>query len=64
MFNKKICQGPNGFIAPMCEVHMQYGNSSTKLRSYTSFDLIPLYPMSFDEMSQLRFCPLKYLSIF
>ena len=27
----------------MCEVHLQYGNSTTKWRFYTFFDLIPLY---------------------
>ena len=27
----------------MCEVHLQLGNSTTKWRFYTFFDLIPLY---------------------
>ena len=35
-------QGPKGYIAQMCEVHLQYGNSTTKWPFYTFFDLIPL----------------------
>ena len=36
-------QGPKGYIAQTCEVHLQYGNSTTKWRFCTFFDLIPLY---------------------
>jgi len=35
-----MSQGSKGFIAKMCKVHMQYGNSTTKWRFYK---LIPLY---------------------
>jgi len=40
---KKMFQGPEGYIAQICEVHLQYGNSTTIWRFYTFFDLIPLY---------------------
>ena len=30
-------QCPKGYIAKMCEVHPQYGNSTTKWPSYTFF---------------------------
>ena len=40
-------QGPKGYIAPMCEVHLQYGNSTTKWRFYSFFDLISLYAYLF-----------------
>ena len=46
-FYKKMFQGPKGYIAPMCEVHLQYGNSTTKWRFYTFFDLISLYAYLF-----------------
>ena len=29
-------QGPKGYIAQICEVHLQYGNSITKWPFYTS----------------------------
>ena len=29
-FYKQMSQGSKGFIAQMCKVHMQYGNSTTK----------------------------------
>ena len=29
-FYKKMFQGPKGYIAQMCEVHLQYGDSTTK----------------------------------
>ena len=38
-----IFQGPTGYIAQICEVHLQYGNSTTKWPFYTFFLLIPLY---------------------
>ena len=28
-------QGPKGYIAQLCEVHLQYGNSTTKWPFYT-----------------------------
>ena len=34
-------QGPKGFIAQICEVHLQYGNSTTKWLFYTFFDKFP-----------------------
>ena len=30
-------QGPKGYIAQICEVHLQYGNSTTKRPFYTFF---------------------------
>ena len=30
-----IFQGPKGYIAQICEVHLQYGNSTTKWPFYT-----------------------------
>ena len=36
-------QDPKGYIVQMCEVHLQYGNSTTRWRFYTFFELIPLY---------------------
>ena len=47
--------GPKGYIAEICEVHLQYGNSTTKWRFYTFFDLIPLYACTF-------LCPLPLIS--
>ena len=35
-------QGPKGYRAQICEVHLQYGNSTTKWPFYTFFELIPL----------------------
>ena len=32
-----IFQGPKGYTAQMCEVHLQYGNSTTKWPFYTFF---------------------------
>ena len=43
-FYKQMSQGSKGFIAKMCKVHMQYGNSTTKWRFYK---LIPLYTNPF-----------------
>ena len=44
-FYKKMFQGPKGYIAQMCEVHLQYGNRTTKRRFYTFFESIPLYTL-------------------
>ena len=30
-------QGPKGYIAYICEVHLQYGNSTTKCGRFTLF---------------------------
>ena len=30
-------QGPKGYIAQICEVHLQYGKSTTKWPIYTFF---------------------------
>ena len=30
-------QGPKGYIAQICEIHLQYGNSTTKWPFYTFF---------------------------
>jgi len=30
-----LFQGPKGYIAQICEVHLQYGNSTTKWPFYT-----------------------------
>ena len=30
-------QGPKGYIGQICEVHLQYGNSTTKWPFYTFF---------------------------
>ena len=30
-------QGPKGYIVQICEVHLQYGNSTTKWPFYTFF---------------------------
>ena len=38
-----MIQGPKGYIAQACEVHLQYGNSTTKWLFYTFFELIPFY---------------------
>jgi len=35
LFYKKMFQGPKGYIAPMCEKHLQYGISTTEWRFYT-----------------------------
>jgi len=32
VFNKMIFQGPKDYIAQLCEVHLQYVNSTTKWR--------------------------------
>ena len=37
LFYKKMFQGPKGYIAQICKVHLQYGNSTTKWPFYTSF---------------------------
>jgi len=42
---ENMFQGPKGYVEQMCEVHMQYRNSTTKWRFYTFFDLIPLYTL-------------------
>ena len=39
---KRKFQGPKGYSSQMCEVHLQNGNSTTKLRVFTFFNLIPL----------------------
>ena len=31
-------QGPKGYIAQICEVNLQYGNSTTKWPFYTFFE--------------------------
>ena len=41
-WHKNMFQGPKGYIAQMCEVHLQYGNNTSKWWFYT-FELIPLY---------------------
>ena len=38
-FYKKMFQGPKGYIAQMCEVHLQFGNNTTKWVFYTFFRL-------------------------
>ena len=42
-------QGPKGYIAQICEVHLQYGNSTTKWPFYTFFSkfLSSLYSILF-----------------
>ena len=35
--------GPKGYIAQICEVHLQYGNSTTKWPFYTFSSKFPSY---------------------
>ena len=37
LFYKMMFQGPKGYIAQMCEVRLQYENSTTKWPFYTFF---------------------------
>ena len=43
-------QGPKGYIAQICEVHLQYGNSTTKWPFYTFFSKFHsnIYSILFD----------------
>ena len=46
-FRKKMFQDPKGYKEQMCEIHLQYGNSTKKWRFNTFFYLIPLYSYLF-----------------
>ena len=54
-------QGPKGNISQMCEVHLQYGNSTTKWRFYTFFESIPLYTNLFS--LGLKAVPLAFMKL-
>ena len=49
-------QGPKGNKAQMCEVHMQYENSTTKWRFYIFFDLFVIYTNLFSLKVQNNYC--------
>ena len=48
-------QGPTGYIAQICEVHLQYGNSTTKwpFTLFSSEFLSNIYSILFDSNTQL-----------
>ena len=76
-FKKIVCLFKNNFFknlfwkifcsAQMCEVHLQYGNNTTKWRSYTFLQLILLYfnPFSLTLyfLAVLRLISFYYVSI-
>jgi len=49
-------QGPKGYIAQICEVHLQYGNSTTKGRFtfFSSKFQSSIYSFLFDYNIQIR----------
>ena len=58
-----IFQGPKGYIAQICEVHLQYGNSTTKWPVYTFFLVFTLIYILFSLVTGQSFRTFKGLKI-
>ena len=52
-FSKMMFQGPKGYIAQICEVHLQYDNSTAKWPFYTFSNSTLIYIL----FSLVSFCP-------